>query len=727
MKNCFLTVFAFTAFVGGFSRTLVAQSGVDPIVTIRATDSHASEAGPDTGTFTVNRTGPTNFALLVFYQLSGTASNGVDYEQLGNSVQIPAGAIAASFVVKPIDDSLVEGDETVVAQLTGSPLDCVTCGYTIGAPSNAVVTIADNDLVATNHAPTVRLNSPQNGDVFIAPANIELRAYAQDTEDGYHLNVEFFEGTNSLGFGAFAATLCPSPYCPYFALNWSNVPPGNYTLTARATDRAGASSVSDAVYITVFGGVNIYATDPNASEIHSAANIDPPSDPAIFTVRRFGETNTGIVVYYEVSGTASNGVDYQRLPGQVGIPAGASSADIVVWPIDDNLVEGTESVVLTLLAPCPQCLFSNPMCDVPEGTNCYPIGPDSRAVAYIHDNDSETNHPPSVSMIAPHNGDVFVAPAGIRLVAFAQDAEDGYVLSVEFFEGTRSLGLGTFNPTRCAVCPNYSLTWSNVPPGDYALRAAVTDSKGARSISDPVRISVTATNATVVTIAATDAIAVEGPFCRSNWWWTSAWNGSNWIILPASGNPGSTSSWTNQCSATNTAAFAVRRSGPTNADLTVYYSIGGSASNGIDYLTLPESITIPAGRHSAKLEVIPIDDSLPEHCETVLITLLPAPVTTNAALPYAIGIPSHAAALILDNDQPRPPCMRLPDGTFHVCRAGTNGHSFKLSASPDLVNWNVLCTNTVTDGAIHYVDPDAAYSTTRFYKMLPEPSYTPQD
>jgi len=184
MKKSFLTVFAFTALVGGFSRILLAQSGVEPTVTIHATDSHASEAGPDPGTFTVNRTGATNFALLVFYQLSGTASNGVDYEQLGNSVQIPAGALAASFMVKPIDDSLAEGDETVVAQLVGSPLDCAACGYSIGVPSNAVVTIADNDLVATNHPPTVRLNSPQNGDVFVAPANIELRAFAQDVEDG---------------------------------------------------------------------------------------------------------------------------------------------------------------------------------------------------------------------------------------------------------------------------------------------------------------------------------------------------------------------------------------------------------------------------------------------------------------------------------------------------------------------------------------------------------------
>ena len=147
-------------------RSALAQ---DPTVTIYASDARASEAGSDPGTFTVWRNGGTNFSMLVFYQLGGTASNGVDYAHLDNSVQIPAGALSASFTVKPIDDSLVEGNETVVAQITGSPLACATCGYNIGVPSNAVVVIADND-GSTNHPPSVRLNSPQNGELFTAPA-----------------------------------------------------------------------------------------------------------------------------------------------------------------------------------------------------------------------------------------------------------------------------------------------------------------------------------------------------------------------------------------------------------------------------------------------------------------------------------------------------------------------------------------------------------------------------
>src|SRR6185436_6962979 len=147
-------------------------------------------------------------------------------------------------------------------------------------------------------------------------------------------------------------------------------------------------------------------------------------------------------------------------------PQGVSSAEIVVQPLDDNAAEGTETVVLTLRATCPQCLCVNPPCLPPVTTNCYALGPDNTAVAYIRDNAFPTNHPPFVELTAPREGETFVAPANITLVAFAQDVEDHYDLQVEFFEGTRSLGFGTFNPTRCFPgCPNYVLTWSNATAG----------------------------------------------------------------------------------------------------------------------------------------------------------------------------------------------------------------------------------------------------------------------
>src|SRR4051794_25046266 len=82
-----------------------------PVVTIVATDPLASEAG-DTGTFTLFRAGPTNAILNVFCAIGGTASNGLDYALISNFVTIPAGATSAVVTISPVDDSLVEGDES---------------------------------------------------------------------------------------------------------------------------------------------------------------------------------------------------------------------------------------------------------------------------------------------------------------------------------------------------------------------------------------------------------------------------------------------------------------------------------------------------------------------------------------------------------------------------------------------------------------------------------------
>jgi len=448
--------------------------GAFPAVTISATDSHASEAGPDPGTFTVMRrlpmdTPPPNTSLTVFYRIGGTASNGVDYQTLSGSVTIPPLALGATITVAPIDDALAEGDETVVVQLTPSPLACPSCGYNIGWPSNAVVVIADNDTPATNHPPFVQLNAPQNGDVFPAPANIALRAYADDTEDGNNLTVEFFEGTNSLGLGVFVPTLCPSPFCPFFALVWSNVPPGSYTLTAKATDSAGASSVSAAAHVTVSG--------------------------------------------------------------------------------------------------------------------------------------------------------------------------------------------------------------SNPPP--------------------------------VVNIVARDPLASEG---------TNFWQGYPGVIWPNA----TWDAWHVNVGGTNTATFVVGRHGSTNDDLAVHYEIGGTASNGVDYVALSGAATIPAGRHSAQIVVVPIDDALPEWIETVVLRLRPSP-------DYTVGFPAQATALIIDNDRPRPPCAVLPDHQFHFCRPATNGFCFRIEVSTDLINWTPVCTNVVTDGALHFVDPDAPPLNARFYRARPELGLAPDE
>ena len=87
----------------------------------------------------MTRTGSTATPLTVLYTIGGSATEGSDYRALARRVTIPAGASSAVIAVTPINDAVVEGNETVV--LTLSP----NVAYGLGTPRAATVTIISNE------------------------------------------------------------------------------------------------------------------------------------------------------------------------------------------------------------------------------------------------------------------------------------------------------------------------------------------------------------------------------------------------------------------------------------------------------------------------------------------------------------------------------------------------------------------------------------------------------
>ena len=140
-ESVILTLATGSGYVVGAAKTAtvtIADNDLPITVSVTATDASASETSVDSGVFTIARVGPLTASLVVYYTLGGTAQNGTDYNLLGNSVTIPAGAASAAVIVKPIDDALTEVSETVTLTLVG------TANYDVGAAASATVTIADN-------------------------------------------------------------------------------------------------------------------------------------------------------------------------------------------------------------------------------------------------------------------------------------------------------------------------------------------------------------------------------------------------------------------------------------------------------------------------------------------------------------------------------------------------------------------------------------------------------
>jgi hypothetical protein len=87
--------------------------------------------------------------------------------------------------------------------------------------------------------------------------------------------------------------------------------------------------------------------------------------------------------------------------------------------------------------------------------------------------------------------------------------------------------------------------------------------------------------------------------------------------------------------------FRVYRNGDLSAALTVNLTISGSAINGIDYTTIANSVSIPAGRDSARILVTPISDAISETNELVILTVA-------SGTGYVAGSPSNATVVLAE-------------------------------------------------------------------------------
>jgi hypothetical protein len=338
INNWTLTLGNFDGDIDEVRISNVIRANPGPNVSITTSDASASESGPDPGAFIVSRSGSTANALTVNYTIAGTASNGVDYNTLPTSVIIPAGASYASIVVNPIDDVISEPNETVILTLSSSG------SYTIGSGS-ATITITDNDGSAVTVAATDANASETASDPGVFTIT-RTGSTASAVTVNFIISGTASNGTDytalgssvTIPVGAASSTVAVSPVD-------DSVFEGSETviLTLSAGTGYSVGSPSSAT-VTIADNdlptVTVSATDANASET--------PGDAGTFTVTRTGSAVAALTVNFTLSGTAVNGSDYTTIASSVTIAAGASSAALIVTPIDDTAVEGSETVILTL-------------------------------------------------------------------------------------------------------------------------------------------------------------------------------------------------------------------------------------------------------------------------------------------------------------------------------------------------------------------------------------------
>jgi hypothetical protein len=92
--------------------------------------------------------------------------------------------------------------------------------------------------------------------------------------------------------------------------------------------------------------VRVTASDVDAQEVSLLSG--DAQNPGAFTISRTAPATNDLPVYYTLTGSARNGSDYSTVAGVTVISNGSLSATIPVAPLYDVLVEGNETVTLTL-------------------------------------------------------------------------------------------------------------------------------------------------------------------------------------------------------------------------------------------------------------------------------------------------------------------------------------------------------------------------------------------
>jgi hypothetical protein len=568
-----------------------------PVVSITTVDNSATEAGPSSGTLRINRTGALTNALTVNVTVNGTATNGSDYQTLATSVTIAAGQPTVDVTVTPIDDTAVEGSETVVMTLAAAAT------YTIGTPASGTVTIADNDTAAL---PTVSITATDANASETGPDAGVMRVSRTGSTSTQLavLTVRTGTATNGVDYGQdlvgnnflipAGAAFVDVTFTP---IDDALVEGAETIIATIRTDPRYTIGIPDSAQIIVQDNdtaqptVTIVAIDADASE--AGLNV------GVMRVSRTGSTAAQLAVATGANqGTATNNIDYQ-LVGQILIPAGAAFVDVVFTPIDDTLVEGSETIVRTI-----------------NDTTSYDVGSPSSATVTIADNDTAAL--PTVTIVAT---DAAAAEAGANVGVF-RISRTGSTTAGLAIATARSgsatngadyltVGINTVIPIGAAfVDVTFTPIDDAVVEGDETIVVTLS-ANAAYTLGTPNSATVTITDndsvpvLPTVTIAAPDSAAAEAGL-----------------------NPGN---------------FAITRTGPTGGPLTVNLSIGGSAINGTDYQTIATTFTIQAGQTTGVLTVTPIDDTIVEVEESVAVSIV-------AGGAYVTGAPASATVRITDND-----------------------------------------------------------------------------
>ena len=345
----------------------------------------------------------------------------------------------------------------------------------------------------------------------------------------------------------------------------------------------------------------------------SAAAEGLPANPGQFTITLSEASDKDTIVNYTVTGSAIADTDYTALSGSVVVTAGQKTAIVDVSVLEDSILEADETILVTLSTTDDTDITV----DLSNDDATVTITDNDLAVATITANDDTASEP-----VNPGQFTVTLSNASASDTTFSYSIGGTAIADDDY---TALSGIVTVAAGETSAVIDVDVVNDNVLEDDETVIVTLTG-----IIAGDSGVSIDgANNSSTVTIIDEDIATISiSPSDDS---------------ADESGDHG---------------RFTITMTEASDKDVTVTYTVTGTAVGGSDYVTLSGTVIVSAGQTTADIDVFAMNDGVLEDDETVIVTLVstdssdvsvdPTPGSNNATV--TISDNDVATASVIAND-----------------------------------------------------------------------------
>ena len=374
----------------------------------------------------VRRLGGTTGTASVAYEVSphSTATANLDFTPVSGVLVFAEGQATADLTVPLIDDLEAEGREQIYVLLSNPT------GATLGGTTLATINLGDNEANAVSVIADDRIAAERVGTLTQDPGQFTIRRTAASPEA---LTVKYaISGTaqNGIDYRPLSGTATIPAFDTFV------------TIPLTVLDDAIASEGSETVTITLQSDplyeigtpesatITIFDNDlPQVQISVSPASIrEDSATPITFTFTRTGGVSLPLVVNLTSGGTARPAINYNPvIPERIEIAAGATNTTLQVFPVDNQIFQGTLNLVVNV-ASSPD----------------YAFGFSTLAKVVLLENDPLPNvKRPTLTLISPKNAARIPTGTGVVATGTARDDENVDRVLYRLNSGTWQIASGT--------------------------------------------------------------------------------------------------------------------------------------------------------------------------------------------------------------------------------------------------------------------------------------------